>query len=296
MKHHYMPQFLLTPWRAADGKVHACYRGPRGALRDARWSPRSTGFVHELYRQDPTLRGMAAGAWEEQNAVETKGYAKLDSDAARVRDRLLAGTPPSQLTEAERTQWAEFIATLEHRTPRKIASLDGHAAEIVKTVEREFLALGPEVQHRQEILGQIDLDALARNVARSLPVARRRELAEGVRTLTWMCTKVDSGIEFITTDYPIASFDHEEGRVGFVLPLSPGMLFMAMAERWEDVSPRTAFMTILAVNLQLIYQRPNFVYSRSRLADGPVFRLRKAAEEFLPTPEPFGPPGDRGPT
>jgi hypothetical protein len=39
------------------------------------------------------------------------------------------------------------------------------------------------------------------------------------------------------------------------------------------------------VNLQLIYQRPNYAYSRTRLENGPVMRLLKAAEDTLTVPD-----------
>lgn len=285
MKHHYMPQFLLRPWRGKDGKVAVCYRPSETAeLSHVRWHPRSTGYVRDLYRQDPSFRGANHGRWEQPHAVEIDGYQRLDSDAATIRDKFLEGVGPSRLSAEERTRWAEFIATLEHRTLRQIAAIDRVAEAEKRKAVAEFEALGAR---GQELLQEIDVDALSRNVARSLPVNRKADFGRSIRDLTGVCFTIDGPLEFITADYPLAFFEQEGKRFGLVLPLSPKVMYIAAAVRPQDVTQEHALRIAIATNLQLIYQHPNYLYSRERLRDGPLLRLETAAAEVLEPPDSY---------
>jgi hypothetical protein len=120
------------------------------------------------YIYEPEIRGLKGYKWA--NAVEDE-YSKLESKAAKIRDKFLSGIPPSALDAHERKTWAMFVATLEHRSPRK------------------------------------------------------------VRTS---------------------------------LPLSPNKLFVAGATDFGKWTPDLVAMISMAVNLQIISQRPNFIDSRKR--------------------------------
>ncbi len=291
MKCHYIPRFLLRPFCTNDagtrdpkGRVWVCRRAPNGALRHERRSPDSTGFVHDLLTQRPSIRGLENPLWERTDAIE-RGYSqKLETPAALVRDKLLAGTAPSQLTAEERGVWAQFLATLEHRTPRKINRLDEQAEKLAEDAILEFLAMAGDSANTRNVLSRVDVGAIAANIVRGTPLRQSGDLAKPLLELTWACLAIDQGLEFVTTDYPLGFFENGSQRSLLFLPLSPRVLFLALPVKdnnWGNVP----WLLAQAANLQLIYQRPNFIYSSGRLEDGPVQKLLKAAEDTLEAPE-----------
>lgn len=276
-RHNYVPQFLLRPWCNEEGELWACYRLHTGKLQRRRISPRGTGYERDLYRQEPVLRGVRADNQGDPDSVEKAYSGLLETPAARIHEKLVAGTLPSALTSSERKIWAEFVATLEHRSPRSIKNLSDSQEPSASDLRAEFRAM-----YAQELPEEIDLEALLHNTARSVALTRRAELAGNVHALEW-CT-ITSDVELITADYPLAFFAGDDGRVGFCLPLSPHTLFAAAAIRKGDWSSTLAKWIVLCTNLLIIYQAPHYVYSRSKLEDGPVWRLLTAADERLVTP------------
>lgn len=67
-----------------------------------------------------------------------------------------------------------------------------------------------------------------------------------------------------------------------MLPLSPCVVFLAAS---APLSEEVGRVLVIATNLTLIDQKPNFIYSRAKLADGEVLRLLEAADNTLEDPE-----------
>lgn len=284
--HHYVPQFLLRPWCTLDEsgaeKLWACRRLPTGKLHHTRYAPRSTGYVTDLYKLEPPIVGASHGPGEKPYAVE-EHYSRLESAATGVRDKLLAGTPPSALAADERQTWAEFIGTLEHRNPRQVRKAEAAGISMKEQLREEHRQRFGDPAYADEIFDAIDVDTVAKNAARTTVLVNRQRLAEPIAEWQWVIATVPA-FDLITADYPIANLLHDGKGAALMLPLSPNVLFIAAACRLtEDVGR----LLVLATNLALIEQKPNFIYSKTKLADGEVFRLLKAADDTLDVPEEF---------
>lgn len=105
--HHFVPQFYLSQWCGEDDKLQEYGRvPPTMEIRSRRRGPRSTGFVPNLY----TLPGVTE---ETKQNVEKVFYQKVDTEASKVRDKLLAG---AELTDVDLydgrgscSRWASVI-------------------------------------------------------------------------------------------------------------------------------------------------------------------------------------------
>jgi hypothetical protein len=205
-----------------------------------------------------------------------RGYAEaIEAPAAQVHQKLLAGVAPVDLSVEERAAWAEFVATLEHRSPRSIQRVDAERETIVTDLLRRY-----RIEFGRDLPNDVDVDAMARSTVRSVVLTRRAELAEPLRRAVWGTVRV-KGFELITADYPLAFFGSDEQRSAICLPLSPSVLWMAAGLPDGEWSHEVVRMLVVATNLQLIHQRPRWIYSRSRLEDGRFVRLLKAASDCL---------------
>ena len=283
--HHYVPQFLLRPWctRTDTGaaKLWACRRvAATGRLHHKQHVPRSTGFVRDLYRLQPTLVGYPDDSVPDAQAVE-KEYSRLESEAAKIRDRFLGGEAPSSLTKDERKVWAGFMATLEHRTPREVQRAESAGLAMRERLRQEYREKFGATEYADKIFSQIDFDAMARNVARTAPLVHRDELSKPLDGWLWACVSCPT-YDLITADYPIASLVQDGKCYATFLPLSPSRLFVAASSPFgRDFAEKA----VLLSNVLIIQQKPNFIYSKEKLADGRITRLLAAAESLLEPPE-----------
>lgn len=278
-RHHYVPRFYLRPWCGADSHIHVCRRKLDGTLEQKRRALRGTGYVDDLYKREPEIKGLGNDKWAD--FVE-KEYSKLESKAARVRDKLLSGSPPSALDPSERETWAAFIATLEHRSPRKVQEIESEARAHVAEYTEQLKARAQDLGYAERVTASINTDAVAANAARTTPLQFLDRLLQPLFDLQWAMITITDGIEFITADYPIAYLQHEGQRVLTCLPISPSKVFVAGATEFSAWDSELIIMMAMSVNLQIISQGPNCIYSASRLEDGAIFRLKKAALDCLP--------------
>ena len=85
MKHHYIPQFLLSGWAelCSDGKLEV-FRLDLTNLCSYRRKPKYTGFDDNLYAlSEEVVAGM------EKQAIEKKFLMNVDNRGAIVRSKLI---------------------------------------------------------------------------------------------------------------------------------------------------------------------------------------------------------------
>lgn len=290
VKSHYVPKFLLKSWCTRENaqeaeQLWACSRSVAGPLRHKRFSPSGTGWQKDLYALQPEHRDVSVH--EHRDAVE-EGYSALESEAARVHAKLLEGVTPSQLTPTERGTWAQFLATLEHRSPRKIREMVEFLEPTLEKIKRDLERLNPQIA---EVL---DANAVARNEIRTLPLSHRVELAEVLLGWQWLMIHLSvetgaCGLALITADYPLTFLDIPDGRLLLLLALSPQHLFVATPAKLshKDLDAEFAVLLISAACIQLICQKPNTVYSRERLENRSPINFLKVAEDCLEIPQRF---------
>jgi len=196
-----------------------------------------------------------------------------DGEAAAVRDKFLAGVPPSDLSPEERRSWAEFVATLEARTPRSIREVESTGSRLRRRLRREHRGYFANPVQADRLFERFEFDAMVGNATRATPLGNRGRLAEGVLKWQWCCTKIAADpvgeMELISADYPIARLEHEAGVVAIELPLSSSVLLVAVPWPGQLASAEDgelkrfgefAWHFSMLVNLLLISQsesRPN---------------------------------------
>lgn len=282
-----MPQFYLRNWTTeSGGKLWRCARMPRGNLHDQPSSPKATGFERDLYTLSDTTPLVPAG---DRYLIEDDFFKKIDNDAAGALNTLLtAGV--TALDEAARTAWALFLSSLLERTPHQLLAMDAKAKAIVdQSYEKLQADSDPEGRARfSSIMGDDARSALARNHVRYRMVARIQNpvMLDHLKRLRWViANNTNPDFEFITTDAPLVVNYGDQGPKLDVLAISlnPQRLFFAYPSSWNEDGEylETLGMMAFVHNVLLLEQPCNFVYSRSKLEDGDIIKLRKATDLFL---------------
>ncbi len=111
MKHHYVPQFALRYWAESDGKVPYFVRRNGRVLRD-RLTPKYIAFEPDLYAFTEVPE-------HNRHALEREFFAKLESDAAPVYEKI--ERRDEDLSQGERQVWSIFLMAAIARVPEKVA-------------------------------------------------------------------------------------------------------------------------------------------------------------------------------
>lgn len=135
MKEHHLPEFIQSAWSAsnADKQLIRYTVSPTPyPTRPLRKAPGAFGYLHDYTAfVDPVPAGV-----EDKNAFE-KATQRLDSDAAIVRDKMLANAP---LPPEDYATWTRFLMFMRLREPEMIA----YAREESTRVLLEKLAEAPD--------------------------------------------------------------------------------------------------------------------------------------------------------
>ena len=127
MKHHFVPQFLLRSWaeQGNDSKVEL-FRVDLPGVPSSRRSPKNTAYQEDLYAlTSNTIAGV------DKQFVEKRFLQVVDSSAARVRDKLIAGGL-NTLDEGDKNDWTRFIMSLRTRQPLIIENIKAMAPDYLK--------------------------------------------------------------------------------------------------------------------------------------------------------------------
>jgi hypothetical protein len=127
MKEHHVPAFMLSRWTGADRMLDRHLVARPG--RQSRKSPAAFGYLRDYTAfSDPLPPGIDKNAFE-------KATQRLDSDAARVLEKMLAGERPSAI---EQGTWAQFLMFMRLREPEHVAKAreEGTRTLLAKLVEQ----------------------------------------------------------------------------------------------------------------------------------------------------------------
>jgi Protein of unknown function (DUF4238) len=134
-RHHFNPEFHLRQWAGADGLLCEIKKA-HGKVVAQRKSPKATGFQRDLYRTDGVPGELA-------HHVETNFMSKIDNDAARALQKILAGDGTPWAAD-ERTGWTTYVLSLLFRNPENVAVIKEHIRaawdEGLKALEADYVA------------------------------------------------------------------------------------------------------------------------------------------------------------
>ncbi len=275
-KHHYLPQFYLRAWTDPTGKLWCCSQVPHaGGLRDKHLSPAATAYEPGLYDAHPTTTIERVRSDE----FEAKGLSPIDGAAAGAHAALLA--QPEELSIEAAQAWARFINSLLERTPDVLRERDRRAAVAAEQTVADAVARYPGLARSASRLRVV---GVAKNLVRQhmLRATNDQAVIDYLMGCRWLV--VESNFELITGDLPLVingGLEAVDRPINWLsIALSPERLLIVHRPEWE---PDEALIqgALVAHPLSVIGGRSTRVYSRSKLEDGPVLRLRTAAEASL---------------
>ncbi|MGO7394947.1 DUF4238 domain-containing protein [Rhizobium ruizarguesonis] len=228
MKHHYIPQFYMRPWLGSDHKLEEYGRvPPTMQIKSRRRGPESTGYEVDLY----SLPGVNDAARQD---VERKFLSKVDTSAAKVRDKMLAGE--LVLTDGERYVWARFLLSLLIRSPDEMARLKARVADIFTNPDEQTERIYARI--RQEGQPATALELLqtpwpngqeVSAILTSTTLTQNEVVLHRAVNMTWEVFDTSQLVRrLITSDRPLVMTGAFPRLSGYIaLPISPTKLFMA---------------------------------------------------------------------
>jgi hypothetical protein len=282
MKHHYVPQFYLRPWRGDDNRVQEFKRGYQNQVVTRRVFTEQTGYAPDLY----TLPGATE---ETKQNVEKAFMAFLDNEAVKARDMMLAGQIP--VYPKTREAWTRFLLSMVFRNPEEMEKFKLRFHD-------ELMKPDPQIQAEYdkqkepgdpETFEQWLMTERPQRVERyaillMTKLVQRENVNYLLRTMHWRV--IDTGAvvrRFMTSDRPIMMSNgmvHYAGH--FALPISPTKLFLACtAEAFADkFCALPASKIVREINSRVIGQGRRFIYGQD------VSNLRDVRQKMGKLPYP----------
>lgn len=268
MKHHYVPQFLLSQWaNGEEDKTIEVFRLNLNELRSDRHTPEYTGYEKDLYALS---RDKIAGM--NQHAVEEHFLKHIDNDAAKVRNKL-EETGLNSLNPWDRNAWVRFLMSLRIRQPTLVDNLITSSAEHL----RKSLASQPEQFEELALNGDpanlVDwVDENYPGLIDNFGLSFFHELVDNpnigdqiLRMTWWLWDFSDAPHDLLLSDNPCI-FTHgiNDANLIISLPVSPKKVFMAthsamMAENLRKQKPQHLLKRI---NESSLLQSSSRIYAR----------------------------------
>ena len=270
MRHHHLPEFLLKAWAETtnDAKIEAFRLDIPGAP-SKRWAPKATGYEDDLYAlSQPVVAGV------KQQDVETGPLQFLDSEAARVLDKL-HNRELASLTHDDRRYWVHFVMSLKVRTPEAIG--------LIKTIGPEHLAasLNDKPEEYEAIADSSDPSTLKEWIDKHLPGLIENfgmmsldkfifnpRITQKVLSMTWWLWNFEGEKNhLLLSDRPcIFTAGLDDSDLVIALPISPCKAFMmTRSKRVADIMRSQRPDDLLtSINESSLNQAQERVYARDK--------------------------------
>lgn len=236
-RHHYLPEFYLARWRAANGTLVRFEPTPRGEVRYKHAAPKGAGFAPKLYETP----GVAP---EDAQALETNFLQQLDSRAAAALQILLRDKDEPS-SHGWRSDWSRFLMSLLYRTPSNLEVAKGAVAamwsEGVEQRERRYQEIRREVGFDEapetfEQYVSVNDPHLVEKIALDVITTGMESPTIGgiLNNMSWVVVgPTPTSPSLLTSDAPIRMTDGIGRPDGYLtMPLSPQRLFIATYERF----------------------------------------------------------------
>ncbi|KEQ53731.1 DUF4238 domain-containing protein [Sphingobium chlorophenolicum] len=266
-RHHFLPQFYLSRWANAQGKL-STYSRQRGKLFVREYAPKTIGAERGLY----ALNGVPP---EHRNAVERDFMGpEIDDPAARALRILLSAQPllPTDL----RMAWVRFLMSLLVRLPNLLRKLKADASE---TLAREIAARPEEYEalrrpgHPQtlmEFLKERGVGGLIEGFGTTLipGLVDLPQMKADIARMDWRVFHFRDGpYGLVTSDFPICMLPGLASPNCLIsLPLSPTAIFLASynSELLNQLDALMPPALIDAANRISIQSAQQYVYADTR--------------------------------
>ncbi len=256
--HHYLPRFYLERW-ATDGQLvrYLRPRGAEGPLDCKRKSPAAIAYEKDLYH----LPDIADAANSQH--LEMQFFQQIDDRAAKALQKLDALATG---TGADRVALAQFMISLMHRSPSRLAAMRKELAQ--RTADAPYQNLGGSA-----------FDAAVKATTNRL-LAMLVESPNGTKIIArFKIFKVqleDAKRTFLTSDRPITVSAQLISPDAFmILPYAPDRLVIlanseAIAESFSSQNPD---VLVTGINAAIVEQSADIVIAADRSATRMIDRL-----------------------
>jgi hypothetical protein len=267
-RHHFLPQFYLSRWANAEGKL-STYSRQRGRLFVREYAPKTIGAERGLY----ALNGVPP---EHRNAIERDFMGpEIDDPAAKALRILLSETRPV-LPMDLRMAWVRFLISLLVRLPNLLRELKADASD---TLAREIAARPEEYAALRrpghpptlmEFLKERGVDGLVEDFGTTLipGLVDLPQMKADIVRMDWRVFHFRDGpYGLLTSDFPICMLPGLGSPDCLIsLPLSPTAIFLASynSELLNQLDALTPPALIDAANRISIQSAQKFVYANSR--------------------------------
>jgi hypothetical protein len=297
-RHHYIPQFYLKAWTAADGRLCE-YSQPFDRVKAQRVSPKATAFVRGLY----TIADVPA---EAADAVERRFLLIADQRASCALELLLSGKSLETMpwTADTRSGWSRFIISLIQRNPEAVARFNIKAEEALQDALNDFKA--NYQKHRKstdpetfgEYAQKIGPNPVGRACALLLARVIDSENVGGhINQMRWSVLHFRSPrFPLLTSDRPVIKTSGiMKADAHIIIPISPTAIFTATnTVQAENELRRLNHDRLLGwVNDQMSLQARKYVYGQDdkqlRFVANRFGRVAKDSAELVPVMKHAGP-------
>lgn len=222
MKHHYVPQFLLSRWTDDAGRLFSFSRR-NGRLVCSRRTPKSTGYEDGLYALLADVFGFS------RDIVEEKIFARIDDGAAKAVEKL---ERHEGLSEDDYIAWTFFLSSLRVRQPDTIELLRTQGMEMLRKslADRDAMTLPEGWPTTQEWFAENHPGVLEATPLTSwLPrMIFNKEVLDAFGGLKWWFREFETGDgRLLLSDLPLY-WDGGFTKPGFHIhvPIAPNRLFI----------------------------------------------------------------------
>lgn len=270
-RHHYLPQFYQRRW--ATGGSAVVYRRFPSGLSILKKPPSAIGFFEDLYA-NPTEPDVAR-----RQLLESRVFGRIDNDASVVlRSIENSGKPPH--SDQMRSDWARFLMSLYHRSPRKIRRLQDEVrakrAEIVASIKAQHIEARD--MSDDEIFSLPDTDRAYVKLVRDLVHSDR--VGSHLVQMRWSILRLpNTSHPLLSSDRPLMQSDGIQFDESFImLPLGPRAIFLAVNDRRirDALSDLPIHKLISTVNHMVVSQAEEFVVAfdetQTRFIDNRLMR------------------------
>ncbi len=229
--HHYVPEFLLSPWIIKDKKGNHLLHGYFWNKHKNEIGCRKKGSSAFCYRTD--LLTLSPDA-SRPDALETEFFSPIDDRGAKVRDLLLQVDPRSLSTE-QRSDFARLLLSLETRRPQIVERLRTEAPKYLAQgldsdpiIATEFARRGISMTPSEYTNAYVNKIG-DRAVAIVQPLTDNDHVGLVLVNAAWTVFEVkDDHGSFILSDRPLVkNLGYTDPRAYWILPLSPSKIFVA---------------------------------------------------------------------
>lgn len=271
MDQHYVPEFFIKQWAAADDGRVDIYNLQSPGNPWSRRAPAYTGFEKDLYSlTQPIVAGMA------KHAVEEIVLKHIDNSGAAVRAKL-DNHGLKALTCQDRIDWTRFIMSLRIRQPTIVRMLRNDSANhLRKTLEEQ-----PEMYESQS--GGNGPASLTDWVEKTYPglienfglsffhdLVYNPDVANKLMYMKWWLWDFAESHSLLLADHPcIFTGGIDDEKLVVALPISPSKAFFAT--RSESVALLMRRQTARALSGKLnessVLQAASRIYAVNRLCE-----------------------------